>query len=223
MSPLVSGSPAASSRSTSRVTASVSRRPAGFGVRPMAARRFSSRSRIHLARIPAGTRSSGSGPASCQRSSSGSPIGRFASSGADAASMMWAVWFFPSRLSPVRGDASVGGKGDICLEVFVLTIGVSLVTPLEVSPVTPLASLSGFRGVILTPLDFGLFPPFSRGVILTPLNLSAFPACSALPSPSRSARSARSALACRPGFSDTCSRVTFMQHSQTTDRYGSGT
>ena len=206
MSPLVSGSPAASSRSTSRVTASVSRRPAGFGVRPMAARRFSSRSRIHLARIPAGTRSSGSGPASCQRSSSGSPIGRFASSGADAASMMWAVWFFPSRLSPVRGDASVGGKGDICLEVFVLTIGVSLVTPLEVSPVTPLASLSGFRGVILTPL-----------------NLSAFPACSALPSPSRSARSARSALACRPGFSDTCSRVTFMQHSQTTDRYGSGT
>ena len=71
--------------------------------------------------------------------------------------------------------------------------------------------------------SFGLFPPFSRGVILTPLNLSAFPACSALPSPSRSARSARSALACRPGFSDTCSRVTFMQQSQTTDRYGSGT
>lgn len=184
----------------------------------MAARRFSSRSRIHLARIPAGTRSSGSWPASCQRSSSGSPIGRFASSGADAASMMWAVWFFPSRLSPVRGDASVGGKGDICLEVFVLTIGVSLVTPLEVSLVTPLASLSGFRGVILTPLDFGLFPPFSRGVILTPLKPAPFAPSVASPF---SSRSARSALACRPGFSDTCSRVTFMQHSQTTDRYGS--
>lgn len=48
--------------------------------------------------------------------------------------MMWAVWF-SRRGSPGPGRC-LRDKGDICLEVFVLTIGVSLVTPL--------ASLSGF-------------------------------------------------------------------------------
>ena len=220
MSPLVSGSPAASSRSTSLVTASRSRGPAGRGVRPMAARRPWNRSTSRSARVRASipVAGSGSGSASCQRSVPSPVVASVAPVPSDA-SMMVSVCSSPSRLSPSRGDASVGGRRVICL-VFVLSIGVSLAPPLEVSLVTPLAWPSSSRGVILTPLCFGLFPPFSRGVILTPLKPAPFAPSVAS---TLSSRSARSALACRPGFSDTCSRVTFMQHSQTTDRYGSGT